>query len=141
MSKIINRTGVTRVVFVFKNFVVKVPNFTYSFENFLRGMLSNIHERNSWRYNKTYPDKLELICPIIWASWGGWVLVMKRADVEKWLHEVRLMPPIENPEDWYCQKVNNDKLYKKWIDAGFGGDDKADNYGYFENRLVKIDYA
>ncbi len=132
--------GCHRVVFVFNNIVIKIPNFYYSFEHFLNGMLANMKEGRIWYQCKESND-IELICPVIWYSWGGWVLIMAKADVCKWNNEIRLMPAIENPSDFMSVKENNNKLYKKWIDAGFGGDDKADNYGYFNGNLVKIDYG
>lgn len=63
-------------------------------------------------------------------SWGGWFLVMKRADVSRHKEEVR-------------REISEGKAarcYASWINAGFGGDDKPDNYGYLGDQLVKIDY-
>lgn len=121
----INQTGITRIVIELKSVVIKIPNFAYSWEHFLNGLLANIHERDVFNYSQ----RNELLCPIVFVSWGGWLLIMKRADVER--HEK------ERTKD----TIDNSIFYEKWISSGFGGDDKPDNYGYYENRLVKIDYA
>lgn len=75
----------------------------------------------------------------MWASWGGWILIMKKADMERYNREVRAMPAL--PDNWHERKAEQQQIYQKWIDAGLGGDDKADNYGYYQDRLVKVDYA
>lgn len=110
----LERKGVTRLVFIFKDFVVKIPNFTCQWNHFLSGLIGNMEEFKTWKYNKS-----ELLCPILWASWGGWILIMKRVEVCTYEDEIDYTP---------------------WVTAGFGGDDKPDNYGYLDNKLVKIDY-
>lgn len=118
-----NLSGVTRIVFQFDNFVIKIPKFTHSWSHFLLGLIHNMNENKIWKWQinpNNLDAKPELLCPIIYASFGGWFLVMEKAVVCEWEEELD---------------------YKKWIDAGFGGDDKPPNYGYFETRIVKIDYA
>lgn len=133
-------SGCTRIVFIFKTFVVKIPNFRYSWDHFLKGILGNINESRTWKWNsgKYESGKSHLLCPVIWCSWGGWVLIMKRADTESYERWVRSLPPISNTED--CVESNK-MFYSQWITAGLGGDDKADNYGYLNGQIVKIDYA
>lgn len=132
--------GVTRIVFIFRGFVIKIPNFTYSWDHFLKGLVSNIREKNTWNYNGYSEERRllreELLCPVLWCSWGGWILVMRKADVDRHYTEVYNAAYYGNidPEKEVALR------YKKWIDAGFGGDDKCDNYGYLGDRLVKIDY-
>lgn len=112
----INRQGVTRIVLVFKSFVIKIPNFSYRWDHFLLGVIGNIRENKTWKYNE---DKRNLLCPVLWCSWGGWILIMKRASVCKW---------------------NEDIDYEPWVTAGLGGDDKPSNYGKINGKIVKIDY-
>ena len=126
-----NRRGVTREVFIFKSFVIKIPSYRYSWQHFLCGLLANIKEGQCWRYNKFNIEIQHLLCPVIWTSWGGWILIMKKADVEGFCDYVRSLPETDNPND----------IYKKWFDVGLQGDDKADNYGYYNNKIVKIDYG
>lgn len=136
--KIIRR-GSSRIVFILKNSVVKIPNFTYSWYLFICGVCANLEENNCWKWNSGKYDKgtSHLLCPVKWCSWGGWILIMKKANVQKHVNEIYASAPLGDidPEDEVKLR------YKQWIDAGFGGDDKCDNYGYLENRLVKIDYA
>lgn len=136
----INRRGITRIVFVFKKVVVKIPNFSYSWSHFLKGLIANIDEGRCWRYNsgKYEKGKSHLICPVIWTSWGGWILVMQRADMKLWEQTVKEHYP--EPDDCHDRAKYQEKLYKTWIEAGFGGDDKDDNYGYLKGKLVKVDY-
>jgi hypothetical protein len=115
----IAKTGVTRTVFIFKNFVVKIPNTRHSWHNFICGINANINENNSWKYNSFYPEKISLLCPIIWASWGGWIVIMKRAEV--------------------CPN-ETDINYDIWQRNGFW-DNKPENFGWYKGKLVKIDYA
>lgn len=65
------------------------------------------------------------MCKVLFATWGGWVVVMERADTER--HRL---------------EVEGGRIfsYSKFINAGLGGDDKPDNYGYIKGKLVKIDY-
>lgn len=116
----INRTGITRIVLEFKFFVIKIPNFSYQWSHFLQGLLSNMNEDKSYRWS----SKPELLCPVIWSSWGGWMLVMKKAIPCKYLDE-----------------GGEEIDYSKWIVEGYGGDDKPDNYGYLDGKIVKLDYG
>jgi hypothetical protein len=120
----INRKGVTRIVIEFKKVVVKIPNFTCQWSHFLRGIIGNISENQTWKWNSGKFEKgtSHLLCPIIWCSWGGWILVMKKAK------------PVTR-EQW--EIITDISEFKKH----FGGDDTMSNYGYCENRLVKLDYA
>ncbi len=131
-------TGITRTVFIFKNFVIKVPKIRYGWYYFLLGLCGNIEEKKTWEAIKDNPDYNKLLCPIKWASKSGLIVIMEKADVEGWDREVG--SKFDQTDDWYLRKVLNGMLYKKWIDAGFGGDDKSDNYGYYKGRLVKVDY-
>ncbi len=118
--------GATRIVLVIGEYAIKVPNFRYCWHHFLQGLVANINETQTWRDNSgAYATgKEELLCPVLWASWGGWLLVMRRAVPCRWLGE-----------------DGEEIEYSKWIVAGFGGDDKPANYGTIEGRIVKLDYA
>lgn len=117
--------GCTRIVLILKKIVIKIPNFTYSWENFLKGLIANITERNSWEY-ANIPDSYnyryrDLLCPIIWSSWGAWIVIMKRARVL-------------TDEEYLSTNLKIHKYY-------YAGDDKSDNYGYLNGKIVKIDYG
>ena len=124
---LINRVGATRIVIVLKSAVIKIPNFLHSWQTFIRGLLSNIDESQTWRFNsgKYESGKSQYLCPILFTSWGGWIIIMKRVDKvltheDFWgLDESILAPHLEH----------------------FNGDDCGPNYGWLSGRLVKIDYA
>lgn len=123
----INRTGTTRIIIEMDGVVVKIPNILHSWQTFVRGLLSNIDENQTWLFNtgKYEQGKSRLLCPILWCSWGGWVLIMKRVD-----------RVLSHDEYW---KLHPDML-KDHLKC-FPGDDTGPNYGYISGELVKIDYA
>jgi hypothetical protein len=120
----INRKGVTRIVIELRSVVVKIPNFTCQWSHFLRGIIGNISENQTWKWNSGKFEKgtSHLLCPVVWCSLGGWILIMKKAK------------PI-TIEQW--EAITDISEFKKH----FGGDDTMSNYGYYKNRLVKLDYA
>lgn len=117
--------GVTRIVFLFKTFVIKIPALHNGWCCFLRGLVGNINEGQTWRWNsgKYEKGKSHLLCPVIWTSWGGWILVMKRAKIYTTVEW-------DNIDCDVREHTNN-----------FAGDDKVCNYGFYQGKLVKIDYA
>jgi len=123
----INKGGVTRIVFIFERVVVKIPKFTSSWDHFLRGLIGNISEGQTWRWNsgKFENGSSHLLCPVLWTSWGGWILVMKRADS---------LPQMLN---WGTKEST---LIDEHLEY-FAGDDTVSNYGLLNGKIVKIDYA
>lgn len=107
---------------MFETIVIKLPNFTVSWNKFLRGLVCNMEEFKTWSYNSgAYESgKSHLLCPVIWASWGGWILIMKRAD------------PVDEMDE--SVDIRDHKKH-------FRGDDVVSNYGWLEGKLVKIDYG
>lgn len=122
----INCKGVTRIVIEFKKVVIKIPNFTFQWSHFLRGLIGNISENQTWKWNsgKYEKGKSHLLCPVIWCSWGGWFLIMKRAETFK-------------GEEWDLSTLHSIEEHVKQ----FGGDDGVSNYGILNDKIVKIDYA
>lgn len=119
----VNLQGITRIVLLTRNYAIKIPKFTVQWDHFLKGLLANISEGKIWRWaaNPNNEDSAKhLLCPVVWSSWGGWLLIMKRADVCPWETEIDYTP---------------------WNEAGFSGDNKADNYGWINGTMVKLDYA
>lgn len=117
----IDRKGCTRIVLIFKNFVVKLPSM-YCFESFLEGILSNIRE---YKF-KDSPADFNL-APILFRL-TPLILVMKKCepvvDIDKYFNDL-------------------DKLCK---DGGlptnfYLSDAKPENYGYMKGKLLKIDYG
>ncbi len=119
-------TGTTRIVVTLKKVVVKIPNFR-TWHSFIQGLWCNMNEANTWRWNsgKYEQGKSHLLCPVVWASWGGWILVMKKVD--------RLLNDMSREERELLDFTEHEKH--------FPGDDSRSNYGILNNKLVKIDYA
>jgi len=120
----ISTTGVTRMVILWRGVAIKIPKPS-KWSNFLRGLIGNINESDTWKYNSGKYDcgYSHLLAPVIWCSWGGWVLIMKRAKI------------ITNQE-WGEGVLSIDEHIRT-----FGGDDTISNYGFIGDRLVKIDYG
>ncbi len=118
----IKTNGVTRLVFVFSTFVIKVPKPRH-WRNFLRGLIGNINEGDTWKWNSGKYEKgtSHLLCPVIWSMWGGWLLIMKRAE------------PITTKQEGEVFRQDDWALFK--------GDDSLSNYGLLDGVCVKIDYA
>jgi hypothetical protein len=119
-----NRNGCTRYVFILRNVVVKIPKPSYNWQNFLKGIIANIHESETWRFNSGKYEKgnSHLLCPVLWCSWGGWVLVMRKVDE---------LITEENINKFDCTEHIKH----------FEGDDTISNYGILKGKLVKIDYG
>jgi len=127
-----SENGCTRVVFHLEGVVIKVPNYRYKWHHFLSGLLANMTERDTWKWAinpNNESGKPELLCPVIWASWGGWILIMRRADVMA--HEIEMSEIDPFPPN----------RYQTWVEAGFDSDNKPDNFGYLNGKLVKVDYG
>lgn len=121
---LINRKGSQRIVIELQTVVIKVPNFLGSWINFVGGILANLREYTTWAYNSGPYEKglSKYLCPVIWASWGGWILIMKKAR------------PMTFDEYDNCQELEPHFTH-------FKGDDSCYNYGFIDNRPVKIDYG
>lgn len=129
----INRRGVTRIVIELEKVVVKLPNFTCQWDHFLLGLINNMAESKLWKAaieghldNELVRDVKSILCPVVWSSWGGWMLIMRKADVESHIKEMN------EGKKW---------LYVAHINAGFNTDNKPENFGYLNGKLVKVDYA
>lgn len=117
----VDRKGTTRIVFVFKHFVIKFPSFS-SWKLFLHGLLANIQEGS---FTKAMEKQTGLV-PVYYFNSLGFCLISKRARLVKhrglfWVELTRLVVTSELHEDF-------------WLD-----DVKPENFGFINNQLVKID--
>lgn len=118
----INLKGSTRVVLVFKHFVVKIPTFT-SWKLFLNGILANLQER---QFSKLQNENL---AEVIFSDPLGIVVVMER--VREVNH--RGMFEVELQRLCCISELHRDF----WL-----SDCKPENYGYNKyNKLAKLDYG
>lgn len=115
--------GYSRFVVLIGPYAVKMPYVQYSWYNFVRGVYMNLNEVVIYNYvKKMRPQHLYLLCPIVRPILGGLFLVMQRAEIG------------------LCEG----DMYGHWKlidDARLSGDDKTENYGRINGRIVKLDYA
>jgi len=115
----ISRLGITRTVFVFKNFVIKIPNTRYRHRYFIEGCLANWTERQASKNLKHFPDSYKIIAPTYFCSWFGLIQIQKRA--------IQLDRELTEEE--------------KEIFSDLTKDIKSDNVGWINDKLVCFDYA
>lgn len=121
---LINTLGASRLVIVLKNIVIKIPTPFNGWHHFIIGILGNITENKCWKWNSGVFEKGHsyLLCPVLWCSWGGWILIMRKAD-----------KILTYDEAW-------ERDLSKHIEH-FPGDDTGPNYGILNGNIVKIDYG
>jgi hypothetical protein len=116
--------GATRRVFIFKTFVIKVPN-TQEYKLFLHGILANLQEKVFSQMNR--PD----LARVKFCDKLGLFLIMERAEV---LDIINL--------DWLKFKEDLEERYKDdEMKELMLSDAKPCNWGYIDGELVKIDYG
>jgi hypothetical protein len=101
---------------------IKVPRFGYGWAMGLRGLLANMQEAVFSRAR--WPE----LCPVVFALWGGWLIVMRRArpmtDVE-W--ETFNVEAFRYPNDDYSRVIPVEE--------------KRDSFGWLDGRVVAVDYG
>lgn len=125
----INLKGGSRIVFLFKKFVVKIP-VIYSWYGFLNGLLSSMRELDKIKYYKgNYPEQIP---KVYYGNRFGFIIIMKR---------YREVTREENDEfrDELTRIAESDTEGSRYF---WYGDIKPENYGYDEQgRLVKFDHG
>ena len=106
----VNKQGVTRIVYLTKKYAIKLPRIRRGWMMFIQGMYSNLSENQCWSVCQG-----EYLCPVLF-SFGGLILVMPRIEICKTEEDIISIPNEE------------------------GEDRKPINYGFYENRVVCVDY-
>lgn len=119
-----NRMGITRIVFIFDKFVVKIPNFFYQHDHFLQGCYANWSERRYCVGLKKYPSNERLPCatsvaPSYFCTWFGLLQI-----------QAKCKPKLED--------LTEDEV--SFYEPLCGSDYKKENFGWFNDRLVCLDY-
>lgn len=112
----INRRGFNRTVILTKNWAIKLPTCR-NWRDFLFGLLNNMNEAKLGSAGK--PG----LCPVAWASWGGFVVVMPRAEI--------------------CQAEGFDwGAAHRFLETHLiSAECKPDSFGYLNGELVCVDYG
>lgn len=112
--------GITRIVFIFKHFVIKIPNFRYSHLHWLQGCYANWSERNYCKVFATMDDKelLNKVAPSYYCSIFGLLQVQAR-----------------------CENLDRELTKQELEYFKDFGDLKSDNAGFYKGRVVLLDYS
>ncbi len=115
----INNNGITRTVFIFNRFVIKIPKLNYKHIHFLQGCYANWSERNYCKMFKKFPRFYEKVAPSYFCSWFGLIQIQAK-----------------------CEPLKRNLTYKekKKFKSLCGNDNKKENFGWYKNRIVCLDY-
>ncbi len=115
--------GITRIVFLIGKYAIKIPNFKYQHNHFLQGCYANWSERKYCKDFKTanYEGNMyEWVAPSYFCSWFGLVQIQAR-----------------------CETYNKHltKEQKEFYKPLCGTDNKKENFGLLNGKLVCVDYV
>lgn len=123
--------GVTRECFLIGTWAVKLPSL-YDWRNFLQGVLANMQEREMATLRT--PE----LCPILFSTPGGWLVVMRRAralsDAE-WTRFRAQFGPDRHPRDPVKPWINPAQDYFVPVEM------KRDSFGILDGMIVAVDYG
>ncbi len=136
------KTGSRRIVFIFKNKVVKIPKFT-SWLSFILGVMENLHERYWWcadghvrASTEWYSGSCDHLAKIYWADRFGLCVVMERVNTLDHLEE-----PYQTCTDLEflrCKTI----LENRYKGLDIVNDIRPSNIGYCKDgRIVFADYG
>lgn len=132
------KVGSSRVVFVFDEFVIKIPKF-WRISRLGLGIVENLKERY-WYCADRHISKMDInqypLAPIHYASQNGLIVVMQRAQVvtEEFYNS---LPPAEREQLDAKLKVLED--WAKGLELRH--DLRWDNVGFIDDKLVAVDYG
>lgn len=107
----VNQQGVTRIVFLTKNYAIKMPRIRYGWKHFIQGVYSNLSEHECWSISKNE----NYLCPVLF-SFGGFIIIMPRLKI-----------------------CGTDREVKDVVQEE-GDDFKPCNYGHYKGKVVCVDY-
>jgi hypothetical protein len=107
--------------------VIVVGRFAFKFARNARGRASNLYEANLYR--SVNATRRALLCPVVWVSGRGFVLIMRAA---KPLTEMMSMDEyLAVDEAWDYVPGEDSSPFEP----------KACDWGWFEGRMVALDYS
>jgi hypothetical protein len=126
------RNGVTRLVILVGPLAIKLPRFGYGYAMGLRGLLCNMQERAVWTLG--WPQ----LCPVLFATWGGWLTVMRRARPltdEEWASCT--VEWIEGFRHHRKASIGDKRMVEGIVPVEY----KRDSFGVVDGRIVAVDYG
>ena len=118
----LRRAGTNRLVLLASSFAIK-------FARHRKGRIANRFETALW--DRSPHHRRQMLCPILWASPLGLILVMPRAR-ELAASEVLLLSPVTASRQWDYLPPNDDE-------APF--ELKTSDWGWLGERMVALDYS
>lgn len=115
----LRRDGISRAVLLVGPWAIKIPKSRYGWPNFLRGLLANLQEARFSRAG--WPE----LCPVVFALWGGWLIVQRRArhfTEEEW---------DRFDAEAFCDRG----------DYVVPAEAKSSSFGWLDGRAVAVDYG
>lgn len=117
--------GVTRMVLIFKKYVIKIPTFR-EWRLFLHGLIANINEGDAFKHLKSRDD----LAKVYYYNKLGLFLIMERVVV------------CDNDECWSLLEILEEKYKNDGLKKFMMSDYKPSNWGRrTDGTLVKIDYG
>jgi hypothetical protein len=116
-----NRTGVSRDVLCIGRWALKLPKLK-RWQSFLIGLLANMQERELSKRDY-WP---ELLCPVVFALPGGWLLVMRRAT------------PLTDAQ---AAELDYGMLWPEDGRPAIPAEPKPASFGVLDGRIVVVDYG
>ena len=116
--------GCTSYVLLIGRLAIKVPTLR-SWKHFLLGLIANMQERDF------SASKWQQLCPVLFSVWGGWLVVMRRAEPLKESDWPAFYDHIK--DGWLCG-VEGDGYY-------IPCEPKINSFGWYQGRIVCVDYG
>jgi hypothetical protein len=137
--------GSRRNVFIFKNFVIKIPSFS-RWVSFIRGINENLEERywysadgsrkRGTKWNKDYK-----LAEIYYADRFGFILIAEKLDTSFLINSNIYDDPIFDPAKEEKFKQDLIELRKHYEGMNFYEDIDPRNVGYRGEQLLVLDYG
>jgi len=116
------KIGTSRIVFLINKYAIKIANFRNGQQLFIYGCYGNISERKYYKQHSKvdYNDNMvEYIAPSLFCSWFGLIQIQIRAEP--------LTRKMSNKEFNFFRNLTTDN--------------KEENFGIINNKIVCIDYV
>lgn len=123
--------GCTRKVFLIGKYAIKIPQISYQWRHFLLGLLANMQEKH---FSDMKDDRM---CPVLFAAWGGWILIMPRCEEisEKEFSKI----DIDHFWEQSTKIINDQTIF--YGDCKVPVEHKISSFGIHKGKIVALDYG
>ena len=137
--------GSRRNVFIFNNFVIKIPSFK-RWVSFIRGINENLEERywyssDGSRKRGVKWDRKFKLAEIYYADRFGFILIAEKLDTSFLLNKDIYDDVIIDPTKEEKFKLDLENLRDHFQDMAFHEDIEPRNVGYRGEELLVLDYG